>query len=407
MTTTTLVVAPEPFFTSRGTPFSVYYRTLVGAELGLKIDLLTYGQGQDVMIEGVRVIRIPDFASLGPIKIGPSYHKLFLDAFIVLWTLALLLRRRYNVVHAHEESVFFLCFLKPLFGFKLIYDMHSSLPEQLQNYRFTRSRLLIGLFEALEATCLKSADAVITICPELARYAVARMPDPKRHFLIENTIFEDVRIAAPPGAVAETRAPVLPEGRPVILYAGTFEVNQGLDILISAFALVHAACPEAFLVLIGGTAAQVQRLRELVDQHGLAGHALIEGRLPANVARACTAKASVLVSPRSHGRNTPLKIYEYLASGIPLVATRVLCHTQVLTDEVCVLVEPEPQAMAAGITRMLADREAAARIAANASALSERVYARTVYKGKMRALLDLLGCTELAGAAAPISHRQP
>ena len=41
--------------------------------------------------------------------------------------------------------------------------------------------------------------------------------------------------------------------------------------------------------------------------------------------------------------NTPLKIYEQLASGLPLVATRIPSHTQVLTEDVCILVEPRNQ----------------------------------------------------------------
>ena len=401
-TTTALVVAPQPFFTPRGTPFSVYYRTLVTAELGIAVDLLTYGQGEDVDIEGVRIIRIPDFRFLGPIGVGPSWHKLFLDGFIVLWTLALLLRRRYHVVHAHEEAVFFLRWLKPLFGFKLIYDMHSSLPEQLRNYRFTTSRWLIGLFEKLEATCLKVADAVITICPELARYALSRMPDPERHFLIENSIFDDVRLKARPatGTRAGAEPPPLPKGRPIVLYAGTFEVYQGLDVLIPAFAAVRKACPEAFLVLLGGTPTQVERMRALADSHCLDGHAMIHGRLPKAAAMRYMAQASVLVSPRSHGSNTPLKIYEQLASGIPLVATRILSHTQVLTDDVCFLVEPEAAAMAEGLARALTDREARARVVANARALYARAYARPIYEGKMRALFGLLGALAPAAPAA-------
>lgn len=39
--TKALVVAPQPFFTERGTPFSVYYRTQVKAQLGVDVDLLT------------------------------------------------------------------------------------------------------------------------------------------------------------------------------------------------------------------------------------------------------------------------------------------------------------------------------------------------------------------------------
>ena len=101
-----LVVAPQPFFSPRGTPFSVYYRALVMSEHGVDIDLLTYGAGQDVDVSGVRTIRIPRVRFLEPIPVGPSWQKLLLDVFMFLWTIGLLAKNRYPVVHAHEESVF-------------------------------------------------------------------------------------------------------------------------------------------------------------------------------------------------------------------------------------------------------------------------------------------------------------
>ena len=61
-----LVIAPQPFFSPRGTPFSVYYRTLIKAQLGVEVDLLTYGEGQDIDIPGVRIIRIPRFCHVKP-----------------------------------------------------------------------------------------------------------------------------------------------------------------------------------------------------------------------------------------------------------------------------------------------------------------------------------------------------
>ena len=153
-----LIIAPQPFFSPRGTPFSVYYRTLVTSELGVKADLLTYGEGLDVDIPGVRIYRVPRFGILGDVKVGPSWVKLFLDIFIMVWTIALLFKRRYNFVHAHEESIFFCCLLKPIFRFKLVYDMHSSLPQQLTNFKFTHSKFLIWLFKTLENTSLRAAD---------------------------------------------------------------------------------------------------------------------------------------------------------------------------------------------------------------------------------------------------------
>lgn len=394
-----LVVAPQPFFSPRGTPFSVYYRTLVTAQMGARIDLLTYGQGQDVDIPGVRIIRIPRFAWLGPVKVGPSLLKLFLDVFMVIWTVALLLLRRYDVVHAHEEAVFFCRFLKPLFRFKLIYDMHSSLPQQLSNFRFTTSRLLIRLFEALENSCLRKADAVITICPDLAEYAVPRMPDPSRHFLIENSIFDDVRLRGAPqvatvpknGAPAAPPAePELPSDRPLVVYAGTFESYQGLDILLPAFAEARKTRPDAMLVMVGGSRPQVERYRAMAEGLGLNGDCVFTGQVAPNLARRLATKAAVLVSPRSAGTNTPLKIYEQLASGIPLVATRIHSHTQVLTDDVCILVPPEPRAMAQGMVTALSDERRRGSVSANARALYEEKYSRAAYEAKMRRLLDVL-----------------
>src|SRR5690606_39669271 len=107
-----------------------------------------------------------DFSWLGEIKTGPSLLKLLLDALMFFWTVGMLLRRRYDFVHAHEEAVFFCRFLKPLFGFRLVYDMHSSLPQQLENFEFSESKVLKAVFASLERSALKAADGVITICPD-------------------------------------------------------------------------------------------------------------------------------------------------------------------------------------------------------------------------------------------------
>jgi glycosyltransferase involved in cell wall biosynthesis len=389
-----LVVAPHPFFTPRGTPFSVYYRTLVTAEQGVEIDLLTYGPGQDVDIPGLRIIRIPRIPGTEPIPIGPSLRKLVLDVPMLMWTIGLLLRHRYKAVHAHEEAVFWCRFLKPLFRFRLIYDMHSSLPQQLSNFEFTTSRLLIGAFKWLEDSCLRSANAVITICPDLRDYVLGTGFDPSRHLLIENSIFDDVRLKAPAaGPAAPTGQPRVSfgPGHPVILYAGTFEAYQGIEILVEAFAQAAQQRPEARLLLVGGTDRQVQKIRALAETLGLGNRCVLTGRVSKTEALAYTAAADVLVSPRIHGTNTPLKIYEQLASGKPLVATRIWSHTQVLDESVCFLADPSAESFAAGLVAALADPAGAAERVRNAMALYDREYSRPVYEAKIRRLLEIVG----------------
>ncbi|MDJ1008316.1 MAG: glycosyltransferase family 4 protein [Paracoccaceae bacterium] len=391
-----LVVAPHPFFTPRGTPFSVYYRTLVLAEAGVRIDLLTYGPGQDVDIPGVRIVRIPRTRVFEPVPVGPSAKKLFLDIFMVLWTVGMLIRHRYALVHAHEEAVFWCRALKPLFRFGLIYDMHSSLPQQLENFGFTKSKLLIGTFRFLENSCLKAADAVITICPDLRDYALGEGVPEEKHFLIENSIFEDVRLAGETkGPEAENAAAAsvdFPEGVTTLVYAGTFEKYQGIDRVIEAFAMVAPDHPAARLLLAGGTEDQVAAMKKVAARAGLSeARCLFTGRVPKREALRFNRAADILLSPRIDGTNTPLKIYEQLASGKPLIATDIWSHTQVLTEEVAFLVAPEPGSIATGMRAVLSDPAEGRRRAENAKALYARDYARPIYERKIRDLLAAVG----------------
>lgn len=382
-----LVIAPQPFFTPRGTPFSVYYRSLVTAQLGHSIDLLTYGQGRDVAIPGLKLVRIPGFAKFGGIKVGPSLFKLFLDGFIFCYTIGMLLTERYDVVHAHEEAVFFCRFLKPVFGFKLVYDMHSSLPQQLSNFEFTKSKLLVGIFKWLEDSCLKKSDGIITICPDLANYVDKLLNNPSKHFLIENSIFEPIQLA---DKTSEQDQKALVGGVQLsadgkyIVYAGTLEAYQGIDILVSAFRLFVGKHPGYKLVVVGGNPQQVQKYTSLAAENGISDHCLFTSQVSQALAKHYSSQATILVSPRKHGTNTPLKIYEQLASGIPLVATRIYSHTQVLDDSVAFLVEPTPEAMAEGLAQ--ATGETGQDKASHAQRLYDEKYAKTIYLDKMARL---------------------
>jgi glycosyltransferase involved in cell wall biosynthesis len=65
--------------------------------------------------------------------------------------------------------------------------------------------------------------------------------------------------------------------------------------------------------------------------------------------------ADVLVSPRSYGDNVPLKIFDYMAAGKPIVATDIKAHRAVLDRDCAVLVDVSGQSLTDGIQRVLAD----------------------------------------------------
>ena len=77
-----LMIAPEPFFEPRGTPFSEYHRIRALVDLGHEVDLVTYPFGQDVVMPGLRIVRAPRPPFVSRVKIGPSFAKLPLDALL-------------------------------------------------------------------------------------------------------------------------------------------------------------------------------------------------------------------------------------------------------------------------------------------------------------------------------------
>ena len=390
-----LVVSPQPFYSPRGTPLSVYYRTLIAAEQRVDIDLLTYGEGTDVSIDGVRIHRIPRFSWLGEVPIGPSLQKLFLDVFLFARVVLALMRQRYDFVHAHEEAIFFCGMLKPLFKVKLVYDMHSSLPQQLVNFGFTRSRLLIGAFTRLERKAIAASDAVITICPDLAKHVLSLIGDPNRHFLIENSIFDDVKLArrtdgAGHKAEAAIAVPTLSGKQRTIVYAGSLEHYQGIDLLLRAFELVQREQPDSFLLVIGGNPDQVDLYRNQARRLGIDTDCCFTGRLSQRLVRILVARSAVQVSTRLHGTNTPLKVYEQLANGVPLVATDIYSHRQVLDNRVAFLADPEPMAFARAIVDALTNPDVSAARKLAARQLYLERYSRDEYTKKISRLLDRL-----------------
>ena len=398
-----LVVAPQPFFTPRGTPFSVYYRTKITCELGHEVDLLTYGQGADVEIPGCRVVRIPAFRWLGPVRIGPSLLKLFLDCFMVLWTIGLLLRHRYDVVHAHEEAIFWCRWLKPIFGFKFIHDMHSSLPQQLSNFEFTRLRIVHWIFEVLERSSAKAAEAVIAVCPALHDYAKTLTTEHQKILLIENTLADPINLKETgdsrrersrdeEGALARTAERwICTRNRDhLIAYAGTLEVYQGIDRLLEAFSVVIRQLPDAGLLIVGGRPVEVDAHRALAARLGLGSVVHFMGQVSQSEAQRLVELAAASISPRFAGNNTPMKIYHLMAAGIPLVATRIESHTQVLNDDIAMLANISTGALAAAIVEVLSDPDGARAMAARAKAWYLEHYSREAYTAKMRKLFALV-----------------
>ncbi|MBK8020917.1 MAG: glycosyltransferase family 4 protein [Chloroflexi bacterium] len=348
-----LLLAPQPFYQERGTPIAVKLVLDELARRGDVVDVVTFHEGQDVALQGVRLHRIPRLSFIRNVRPGLSWQKLVCDVFVALLAIRLCLKTRYTVVHAVEESAFIALFLKLLWGVPYIYDMDSSLAEQVVE-KNGRLALLAPLLRRLERLVVRRALVVVPVCDALRDTVEA---------CAARSVFVlyDVPIASNGSADGETQENLRETigGRAtdglLALYVGNLEPYQGIDLLLDAFAVARRDAPELTLAVIGGRADDIARYRARSQELGLDSGVHFLGPRPVGQLASYLAQADILVSPRISGRNTPMKIYSYLESGKPILATRLSTHTQVLDAHSALLTDTTPRAFGAGFTRLAQD----------------------------------------------------
>ncbi len=391
-----LMIAPQPFFQPRGTPFSILHRLGALTALGHEVDLVTYPLGEDRRLEGVRILRAPGVPGIREVKVGPSVAKIPLDLMVGLTVLKRFRPSRYDVLHTHEEACYLGAILSRLTGVPHIYDMHSSLPQQLQNYGFLAYRPILWFGRVLERLVIRNSRAIIAICDSLRDIALERGADPRGLFLIHNRPVDDGETPTAREVAAfvqrlEKEMGVRLAGREVALYTGTFARNQGLELLLEASSQVQKHRKLATLVLVGGTEEQVARLRGKAKELGLAEGVAVLGRRPVEEMALWMAAATLLLSPRTHGTNTPLKIYSYLAAGKAILATDLPTHRQVLDKSFSMLVEPTASGLAQGLSSLLEDAPLRRKLVDEARKVAEDRYSPKRYLERHVAVLERVG----------------
>jgi glycosyltransferase involved in cell wall biosynthesis len=401
-----LMIAPEPFLEPRGTPFSVYHRAKALVTLGYEVDLVTYPIGKQVTLPGLRIYRAPALPFIRKVKIGPSLAKFPLDLCLFLTALWRLCWRRYRYIHTHEEAGVMGVVLAFIFGCKHLYDMHSDLSQQMSNFAFTKSTVLIRCVDMLQKLIVRRADAVIAICPDLEQ-TVKRLAPGKPVYMIENVAVDEALPPAKESDVALIRQRWKLGTDPVLLYTGTFESYQGIELLLRSVALVRPAFPNARYVLVGGKPEQVEKQRLLAQKLGIAEMVCFVGQRPLEEMPQYMALADILLSPRSEGTNTPLKLYTYLRSGKPILATDIYSHSQILTSHMAMLVPPTQEGLARGALELLNDPELAQHLGAYGQSVAEKNYSWPAFLEKnSHAYSEFTGLThhELPGLAQKVKQ---
>jgi len=372
-----LLIAPHPFFQNRGTPIAVKLVATVLSEMGHAITLLTLPEGEAVSIPRCRIVRVKAVPGVSDVRPGFSWKKGIYDVLLFFAVLKLMKTESFDLVHAVEEAAFLGVCIKKIYGIPFIYDMDSSLADQLvEKY----PSLSIGhpALQYFQKMLFRESIGVLPVCRLLENQVKEAAPSKRVQRL------EDISLLNLETGLQEAPAVGDISGNPVVMYIGNLEQYQGIDLLLKSFRDAAPRFPEARLFIIGGAGKAIERYRNSCRNNGMEETVCFMGPKPVSELNAFLARADILVSPRISGNNTPMKIFSYLDSGKPVLATRLPTHTQVLDDSVALLAKPEPEAFRDALVQLMTDEALRIRLGENGKARAAQEFSFPAFRKKLQ-----------------------
>ncbi len=279
-------------------------------------------------------------------RLFPSTGWYYLERTLFAWMVALfllfrrLLGKRCRAVYVREVicAYWLSGFLRHLTGARLIYEAHEL---ESRNPSRARGRLWQPILQRLDRTLLRRADGVVSLTETFARE------------LEENGWRPAARTAVLPDAYDEAlyhplersscrEALGLPADGQVLVYAGLTFSYRGLELLLEALAALAPRFPALRLELVGGRPVEIAGLRGRACALGVEGRVHFRGSVPRTEVPRYLGAADVLVIPGtvSGASASPLKMFEYMATGRPIVCVDIPALREVLDDDTAYFFPP-------------------------------------------------------------------
>lgn len=338
-------------------------------------------------IAGVRVFRIQKRRHEEKGKWGYFWPLL---RFLKVSSAKLTRRHRalqYDLIHVHNipDFLIFAAWYPKWTGVKLILDIHDVVPELFANkFRSGARGLLVWTLKLIEKVSTAFADHVIIANHLWHERLVERSVAAEKCSVVLNHVDDEI---------FHPRRRTRDDGKVVIIFPGSFQWHQGLDIAVRALKKVRERVPEAELHLYGGGggARAKSDLLRLAEELGLEGSVKFPGSVRLHEIPDVVANADVGIVPKradSFGNEAySTKIMEFMSQGIPVVASRTKID-EYYFDENVVRFFPsgDSEAMAEAIVEVLENGGLRQRLVEAGRAYVDR----NSWRLKKREYLDLV-----------------
>lgn len=299
-----------------------------------------------------------------PIIDLPLLRPLIVYALLFLSGLLASIRGRPDVVYAREMFAPTPVLLARLFGCPVLVEVNGDSYWHRSELR-GEPRWRLALFRRIQRFNFEMCDRVIAVTEGLRQALLARFPSlsAEKVVVIENgTNTEHLRPLDP---VACRRRLGLSEGARYVGFAGTFFRYQGVQTLIEAAPLILEGCPEARFLVVGDGEMR-EEWEALVRRLGLEAAFDFPGQVPYEAIPYYLGAMDLCVAPftADRGEGSPLKLFDYMASGRPVVVSEIPAVKPLIERSGALVPVPpdDPQALAQAVLRLLAQNSERRRL---------------------------------------------
>jgi len=302
-------------------------------ERGDTVDVIALrqpGQPNHCVLNGVNVFRIQTRTIN---ERGPLTYLFRIMRFLLL-SAAFIARRhfseKYQLIHVHSVPDFlvFAAIIPKLLGTPVILDIHDLLPEfYASKFHVARGSFLFRCLVLVERLSIAFANHAIVAnhlwCERVAmRCGAPQKCSPIRNYPVRGLFTPNIRSRS--------------NGKCLITYPGSLNWHQGVDVAITAFAKIKDQMPDAEFHIYGEGPAKESLIR-LADSLGLSNRVIFHGLLPTEQIVQVMADTDLAVEPKRAGSQfgneaLSMKIFEFMAVGVPLVVSRTKIHQYYYTD---------------------------------------------------------------------------
>lgn len=362
-----LVIAPTPFFASRGTHIRILEEALALEKKGHSITIATYHIGSNIPADisntiDVRRIRRWLFW-YKKLEAGPDWQKVLLDIMLFRKVFFLTRTKKPDVLYAHlHEGVLIGWAIQKIFFWRkitLIADFHGGLTSEMSSHGYLKGAILKNMFGFVEKVIDRMGDVAVVSSWENAAF-------------IEKARAEDVQVL-PDGVNVSCyrRLPNkktlrkkwnIPESSVVFIYAGALIPNKGLNRMLEAVQRFQSSGGSAYFVFAGFPLEHIERE---MRQYGLKKNTRIISPLRyfdlPDLLQAC----DVGMDPKgSSVQQASGKILQYMAAGLPVLCFDRENNRKYLADGAYYCKEGSAEALAKGMWRCIREKEHLSKIGA-------------------------------------------